>query len=198
MSGRNRQEFALVASERFAQRLARYETLLDWVAADLVQIFHHVGISVGIAVGEIDHIIRVFEVVGECVRVVAAACLVIPSKSVVIIPDFGSSAMPAHVFMQGHALRVDKNLHSLVVQAVRLAQIEDIEAGWTLLHIRGSKEEPLRVPRCINIVLEEQHIFLRVDLARGRQVTRLESRLEYNGHVLCVLVRVVGFNVDLH
>ena len=68
-------------------------------------------------------------------------------------------------------LGVEQRLHALVVGALGLDQIYNIEfVGGELLDVLDSEVEPLSVGRCHMIVFEYQVVFVLSDLDRSSQV----------------------------
>lgn len=79
------------------------------VTHDLVNIVTQIRICVGIAVSEVNRIVLILKVVGECVRIVAASdtirrLLVVFSDAVLIVGDLSSTSVPANVLMRCHFL----------------------------------------------------------------------------------------------
>jgi hypothetical protein len=83
------------------------------------------------------------------------ALLFILPDSVLVIVDLGSRSVPSNVFLGCMSLRVDQDFHALIVQRVRLAQVEHVEAHITFDCVLHSEEEPLRMAPRIHIVLQQ-------------------------------------------
>ena len=108
---------------------------------------HHVleiAVGVGVAVGEVDLVIIVEEVVvpAECeVGFIAAAALAV---AVLIIEDVVSFAMPADVLLLAFPFGVDDDLHAHLVKVVHLVVVQDVKLADVALDCVGNlEEEPL-------------------------------------------------------
>jgi hypothetical protein len=99
--------------------------------------------------GKIDRVMVTRERVLERKRVVLPL-LRIP-QVVLIIRDVRTRAMPASLRV---ILAIRQNLHPLIVQAVRLCQINDVESDFVPTpRIRDLEEVPLRVAIRVDIIL---------------------------------------------
>ena len=108
-----------------------------------------VGVRVRVAMGKVDRVMVTRERVLERERVVLPL-LRIP-QVVLIIRDVRTRAVPPSLRV---ILAIRQNLHPLIVQAVRLCQIDDVESDFVPTpRIRDLEEVPLGVAIRVDIIL---------------------------------------------
>lgn len=104
----DREHLTLIPRQRVAKILALTERGLNRIRHDLVQVFKHISIGVGITVSKIDRVVGVFKGVGECVRVVVpwvvGLLIVSFANLVLVVRDFRAAAVPADVLQRSYAL----------------------------------------------------------------------------------------------
>jgi hypothetical protein len=104
----------------------------------------------------------------------------LPLHGVLVIADIFSVTVPANTSRTvGFLCRIQERLLSLVVGAIRLDQINDVELiADVLASVRHSKVEPLRVGRRLVVVLEDQVVSIIAHVDCPAQVSGLKPRLE--------------------
>ena len=98
--------------------------------------------------------------------------------------------MPADVFVSRLPLAVDKNLHALVVQGVRLAEVQHVEAHLAGDDVAGAEEIPLGVSTSIYIILKQQVIIVIVNFRRSCEITGFKTTLKDNRRIVWALLLV--------
>ena len=175
---------------------------LNWVCHDLVDILGQVRESVGVTVGEVNGVVLVLIVISERVGEVAAEdsvrwLLVILTDTILVVADFCSPTMPADVSMRSHLLRVDQDFHALVIETVRLAEVQHVEAHLDWLVVRCPEEVPLGVPTSVHIVLQQAVVLVVIYPSCCSQVPRLKATLKNESVIIWVLARVEWLDVHL-
>ena len=113
----------------------------------------HIRVSVRIAMRQVDRVVVVLEGCRKCQRKVVEGAFSL--ETIRIVADVLSAAPPALVVTLCVDLRVNKRLHAVVVEAVRLDKVDDVEAVEAIgSSIRHSEVEPLRLAARIIIVLQ--------------------------------------------
>ncbi len=131
-----------------------------------------VGVSIGVAMCQINFIVVMLKHDLESQRVVRSAALLL--KVVLVITYVVSISMPLVVFR-----RIEKRLHPLIVRAVRLNQVNDVELIDNVLpSVPNVEVEPLGIVRCPIVILKDQIVFMVTDLNSSTQVSRFKSTLE--------------------
>ena len=121
--------------------------------------------------------------------IASAESITFSFKSILIITDVFADSMPAELLgsISWH-LGETQHAHTFVIEWVRLGEIEDVELdSKILLRITNSEEEPLSVPICVNIILENQVVFVITHFHSSKQIACLKSWLEDQGFVLLAL-----------
>lgn len=182
-----------VAGDGLAEGGAQADVAQVGVGLDLLDHGVEVGVGEGVVVGEVDLVVGVREGVlpgeGEEGLVLRGAFGV----TVLKVADVVAAPVPAQVLLLRLLYRVDDDLHAALVQARVLAQVHDVELALVPLEsVRHLEEEPLRVPICINIVLNEQVVLCLGNLADEGKVATLEAGLEDEGFVGGALGKVEG------
>lgn len=114
----------LVAGKRLAERPALDELLFDGVCHDSVDVLEQLRKRVGVAVRKENVIVVIGKLVREGQRVQRLEhLLAFFPDSILVVGDFVAAAMPSDVFCLRLLLRVNKDLHAVVVKGVRLAQV---------------------------------------------------------------------------
>lgn len=142
--------------------------------------------------------------------------VVIPSvfsfHRVLVVTNISTSTNPSFPLF-GSSLRVYKRSHPMVIQWVRLHQVDDVETvRFASFNVRNTEVEPLCVATRVIIRLQDQVILILVYLDRPSQITTLEPWLKEQSHVfwpcwdikwgyltlysLCFLSLEVGTRVD--
>jgi len=69
--------------------------------------------------------------------------------------------MPPNTFQSLRFIRKTENFHPVIVQRIRLGQVDDIKPYWQRsASVAHSEEEPLSVPVSIYVVLENQVVLV--------------------------------------
>ena len=110
-----------------------------------------------------------------------------------IVLDLMPSTMPAHASRFCLFLAVDERLHSMVVEAVGLDQVDYVELVYLILsRIRNAEVEPLAELRGAPVIeLQVQVVLKLAYLGRSVQITALEARLKEQGCIVRTLQVVV-------
>ncbi len=104
------------------------------------------------------------------------------------VDDVVSSTEPASFISRMLLLTVNHDLHSHIMQGIRLAEVHDIEFHLHVLgRIRDLKEEPLGVAIGVNIILQQEVILFIVLLVGDAEVPTLETRFEEECPVIVIL-----------
>ena len=168
---------AVVACDRLSEH-GLPDPVLALGRADLREELAAVAVGVGIAMREVHLVVIVLE--GNA----KSQCLVKPTAfllhAVLVITDVVAVALPTYAAL---LLRlppgIDQRLHPLVVGALRLDEVDDVELiGYVLARVADLEEEPLSVVVGAIVVLEYQIVFELPDLDCASQVARLEATLE--------------------
>mmetsp|Transcript_13579 Transcript_13579/g.23115 ORF Transcript_13579/g.23115 Transcript_13579/m.23115 type:complete len:356 (-) Transcript_13579:44-1111(-) len=130
---------------------------------------------------------------GEGVIVATALLL----ERVLVVADVFAVAVPANTAAGlGLLLGVDEGLHALVVGALGLDEVDEVELVLGVLARIGDPEVvPLRVGRRVVVVLEDEVVLVLPDLHRPPQVPRLEPALEHQRRVVLPLLLEVGLQL---
>lgn len=116
---------------------------------------------------------RVVPLVGEPVPMDLVADLIL------VVPNFAAHTVPAEVRRLGCVLAVAEHTHALVVQTVRLGQVDNVKAHFlAFASVADSKEVPLGVAVGINIVLKHEVVFVLAHLDCNQQISGLKARLK--------------------
>ena len=84
---------------------------------------------------------------------------------VLVVLNVGANPVPTNVFLLRVARGVGQDPHPLIIQTVRLGEVNDIKSYFVALFcVADSEEVPLGVPICVNIVLEDQVVLVLADL----------------------------------
>ena len=119
------QHVTVVAGNRLTERLPAHPHLPLRVCLQLVQVLRQISVRVRIAVREVDHIAVMLKHDAPRQSVVVAGIL--PLHCILVIADVPTSTDPAFAGLAGFRLAVDERAHSVVVQAIRLHQVNDVE-----------------------------------------------------------------------
>lgn len=84
-----------------------------------MDVFEQIRVSVGIAIGKVNRVVSVFEVIRKSMRVVVAHIgpffIVTFANLVLVVGDLRPTTVPADVLQSRNPLTVHKNLHTLIV-----------------------------------------------------------------------------------
>ncbi len=109
----------------------------------------------------------------------------ISQKLILYIINILSNSMPPSSIIQSFFCRIRKYFHSIIIQWIRLIQVNDIKPDRNSFpRIWNPKEKPLRVPIRIDVILQHQVILFVRHFHRGKQVARLKPRLKQHCNVL--------------
>ena len=117
-----------------------------------------VGVGVGVAVREEHLIIVEFEGTGECEGVESSndSINLFALEVVAEVVDVEASPVPPYLVSGLEFVRKGQNAHSVVVQRVRLSQVDDVEFNrLALLRVAHSEEVPLRVSVGVDVILKD-------------------------------------------
>ena len=125
--------------------------------------------------------------------------LVLPSVVVLIVAHVLATSAPAELLrlsLQNGLLlllvRVDQDLHALVVETLGFDHVEHIEFDLhSFPDVAHSEEEPLGVSFGVHIILQDEVVLVVADFVRQLEVSRLESRLKNESLILDILWCVV-------
>jgi len=127
------------------------------IALDLEAEVLKVAVSVGVAVGEVDLITVIDEVVVPRERKVGLILSGTLTIAILVILYILTSPVPAEILLLGLPLGVDDDLHAHLVEVVHLVLVEDVEAHLVVLEGVGHfEEEPLGVAVGVDVVLQEK------------------------------------------
>lgn len=96
-----------------------------------------------------------------------------------------ADSVPAYALLLFELVREAEGLHAVVVQGVWLGKVEHIELDpSSALRVADTEEVPLRMTVSVDVILQDEVVFVLADLDRGQQVPRLEARFKYERRVL--------------
>lgn len=196
---RDRQVLALVTGDRSAQRVAG--DIVQLPRLDLAEVLRELRVSVRLAVGEVDGVLVVLERVRKregreaTLMEVAGPVAALEALSAVVVLEVAevlAATVPALTcntillaevsILVGKVLlplRVNKHLHTVIVQRLRLDHVQHVELDLLAATSVGHAEvEPLRVTFRVDIILQYEIVLAVVLLVHELQVARLKARLE--------------------
>jgi hypothetical protein len=140
-----------------------------WLHLNLLKIVAEVRVSIGKAVAEVYLIIVRLECVRKSERVIFLVrepiTVDLVADVILVVTNFAADTVPAQVILLGHVLTVRKYSHPLVVETIRLSEINNIEPNFVALSRVGHpKKVPLGMPVRIYVILEHQIVFIIRDL----------------------------------
>ena len=140
-----------------------------WLHLNLLKIVTEVRVSIGKAVAEVYRIIIRLEGVRKSERVILLVREPIPvnlvADMILVVTNFATDAVPAQVTLLGLVLTVRKYSHPLVVETIRLSEINNIEPNFVALpRVGDPKKVPLGVPVRIYVILKHKIVFIIRDL----------------------------------
>lgn len=102
-----------------------------------------------------------------------------------IVTDVSSASMPANAFLLRVFLRVNKRLHSLVVERVGLDQVYEVElVGLILARVSHPEVKPLRLDYCCAMILFKLKVIFKFrDLHSLSKISAFKSAFKYKGIV---------------
>jgi len=104
----------------------------------------------------------------------------LPPEIVLRVANIRSNSVPAPTFSFTVIGAVAKYFHSIVVQTVWLAQVQNIKTNFLArLSVTAAEKVPLSVAVRVDVVLKNQVIFAVGDFHRSQQVAGLKARLEH-------------------
>mmetsp|Transcript_5913 Transcript_5913/g.5318 ORF Transcript_5913/g.5318 Transcript_5913/m.5318 type:complete len:436 (+) Transcript_5913:557-1864(+) len=166
------------------------------VAFDLVEVPGEVRVGVRIAVRQVHHIIVMFKLNAEGEGVVVAG--VLPFHRVLVVADVSARPVPPSPRLLGLMLRIRYRPHPMVVQGVRLHQVNDVEVvGLVGFSVRDPEVVPLGVPAGVVVWLQDQIVLKLIHLNGSAEVAGLEPALEDEGVVVGALHLVEGRHLPL-
>ncbi len=148
---------ATVACQRPAKCTPVEEILGEAVSLNAGEILHQVRVGVGEAVGEVNLVVRLCELVREGQRVVAPAeAIALPLEAVLLVVYVRADSVPGELVRAvSRVLRERKHAHAIVVERVRLGEVQNIEFYFHILpRVADSEEEPLCMAIGINVILQ--------------------------------------------
>ena len=171
VAARDRDHVAAVARERAAERRPLEEVLRARVLLDPRDVVLQVREGVREAVREELRVIvdgqRVHE--GQREEAPLELGVAVLLERVLVVVDVLADAVPADALDVLDLVGVAEHLHAIVVERVRLRQVDDVEAHLhALRRVANSVEKPLRVPVRVDVVLQHQ-VVLVVRLLDHRQ-----------------------------
>jgi len=140
---------------------------------------------------QVDLVLVVGESACECKRIVTTAALAL--VLVLEVTNVLSSAVPTEPRQFCLLLRINEGLHTLVVAALRLDEVYEVELiDDALLHVRDPEVVPLRINGLgVVILLENQIILVLAYFDGSAKIARLESTFKYQCRVVLALFLVV-------
>ena len=81
------------------------------------------------------------------------------------------------------SLRVDQNFHSLVIERVRLAKIQHIEANFSFGIVLHSEEKPLSVAPGVYIILQQQMVIIVIHFGNCCKISGFKTTFKQQGIV---------------
>ena len=116
---------------------------------------------------------------------------------VLIVADIFASADPTFSKLFRVNFRVHQWAHAVIVERVRLQQVDYIEAvGAASDSVRDPEVVPLRMPAGVVVGLQDQVVLELIDLDRAAQVGALEPGFKHQG-VIVSEARLVVRSQDL-
>lgn len=112
----------------------------------------------------------------ECVEVLLEPSDHFSLEFIFIIINLFSNSMPPDVLFLFLFLGEAQNLHTIIIKRIRFCEINYIESNFlTFLEVGNSIEEPLSMSIGINIILQNQVIFILSNLHCCKQITRFKA-----------------------
>lgn len=192
----NCQILAFIPCKCFTEDFPLDKRRFSGIIRDLVQLLNLVCIGIRITISEVNCVPIILIVISECMSVVTS--FLTPEQTIIVVGDICAASMPAYISLLCCFLTVYQNLHSLIVQTIRFAEVEHGEADFTPHHVRGPKEKPLCMPWCIHIILQQKQIFLWVYFKSCCQIARFKSWFKHNGVVSRTLGCIVRVRTDFN
>lgn len=118
LESRDDQHVAVVAGNRLAEGLSAHSVLPLRVAFELVKVATHVGVGVGVRMGEVDNVRVVFK--GDRPRQRVVVPCILASHRVLVVADVEATADPAFASALGFIFRVKERSHAVIIEGVWL------------------------------------------------------------------------------
>lgn len=136
---------------------------------NLLKIVAKVRVRIRKAVAEVDRVVVRLKGVRKCQRVILlvreTVSVDLVADMILVVTNLAADAVPAQVILLGQVLTVGEYPHPLVIETIRLSEINNIEPNFVALsRVTDSEEVPLGVPIRINVILEHQIVFIVRDL----------------------------------
>lgn len=177
---RDREQFAIHASEGFTERLPRADGSAGRFGLDLVEVLHEITVGIRIAIRKVYDIVIMLERVREGQSVVSPARVAdVLLDCVAIVRDLLATAKPSlplkltvsSADATRHRLRVYADLHAKIEQRIDFGEVHDVELdGQVLPRVLDLEEEPLRMPIRIDVVLHQEVVLVVAHLLRQIEV----------------------------
>lgn len=186
----------IVSCDGLAHNGLSNSILAVWGAQILEQL-RAVRVSIRIAMCQIHIIIFILELHLKSKGVVEAASLFLQrvlEVAYVLAVTVPADTLP--VVAVRHFLGVEERLHPLIVGALWLHKVYEIElVGCELPCVRHFEVKPLGISCSVMVVLQDQVIFILANLHSAPKVSRLKSALEDQGVVIFVLLLIIGLEL---
>jgi hypothetical protein len=152
----NGEVFTFVTCESPSESSSVEEVLAIGVFLNPKKIFLEIGVGVGVAVCEVDLVVIVLESVGEAEgKVVLVVPVALSFVLIGVVVNILANPVPPHSLVLFVFIAETQNAHAVVVQRIRLIQVQNIESHLTVLSgIAYSKEVPLGVSIGIYVILK--------------------------------------------
>ena len=137
-----------------ADSLSPHSVLALGVTLKFIQVAAHICVSIGVAMSKVHYIGVMLKRDRPRQRVVVSSILT-PHR-VLVVADIAATTNPALACALGFTLRVDQWSHTVVIERVRLHQVDDVEAVLLASASVGYPEVvPLGIPSCVIIRLQD-------------------------------------------
>lgn len=85
----------------------------------------------------------------------------VPFEVILVIFYIFTNSMPSYTIFVLDYIGVIENLHTIVIQRIRLSKIDNIYLNFlTFYHVSNSKKEPLSMTVGVDVILEHKVIFI--------------------------------------
>lgn len=170
------QVVAFIASQGRAEGANGAEFALLCVSLDGEEVVSKLGVSVGVAVSEVDEVIVELEFMSESKGIIGLIEFEVFSLNAIrVVADWSATSIPANIFFFNLSFGVNQDLHPMIEQGIWLREVHEIESNrQPFSSVSHSKEEPLSMTTCIDIIWEEEIVLIVWNFEGWKQVSRLE------------------------
>lgn len=152
VESRDDEHVTIILGDGLAKRPSSDPVLLLGVLLKGINVSDQVCVSVGVAMSEIDGVILMLENSAEGKGVEVTS--VLSFHGVLVVTDVISVSLPAFAIETGFNFRVHEGFHAVVVEGVRLEEVDNVEAiDFPGDNFLDSEVVPLSVASCVVIGL---------------------------------------------